>query len=306
MVIGGKTTLRGLRAAHACGACRLWPPMLSAAFALACALAICAAPGAAFADGGQHEADGTSPSATSGEPTDPFEGVRGTVYMDALEELAGLLEADEERTERDLARYLQETKARHAERRARWELARQWEERFPAGDYSDVLFIGDSIMDESRYGIMAAMPGCEVNADSGRTLEQGGLIREDSAADCGVLDHIRSDDGTHERYVIGTGNNDAGGVSLYAGEEIVDRLGPDKEIYFVTEMVTANMGGTQTTNATIDALVEAYPNVHKIDWYGFVEGREREFLRDWCHPSEYGKPEYVDVLKAGVDACYAL
>ena len=281
------------------------PSVWMLAFALACAVALCVAPGSAYAVEDPGEVGETSSSADVGEPADPFASMRGTVYVEALDELEALLEVGETRSERDFARYLQESMERRAEGRASWERVQQWIERFPPGDYSDVLFIGDSIMDESRYAIMQAMPGCEVNADSGRTLEQGGLIREDSASDCGVLDHIRTDDGTHERYVIGTGNNDAGGVSMYSGEEIVNRLGPDKEIYFVTEMVTANVGGTQTTNATIDALVEAYPNVHKIDWYGYVEGRESELLRDWCHPSEYGKPAYVEVLKAGLDACYA-
>ena len=90
-----------------------------------------------------------------------------------------------------------------------------------------------------------------------------------------------------------------------AAEEIVACLGPDKEIYFITEMVTGNPGGTANTNATIDAMVAAYPNVHAIDWHGFVEGREGELLRDVCHPNDYGKPLYAEVLKAGLDVCYA-
>ena len=104
---------------------------------------------------------------------------------------------------------------------------------------------------------------------------------------------------------IGTGNNDAGGMGLYAVEEIVSCLGPDKEIYFITEMVTANPGGTATTNATIDEMVATYPNVHKIDWHGFAEGRESELLRDWCHPNAYGREVYVEAIKAGLDVCYA-
>ena len=225
-----------------------------------------------------------------------------TTFTEPLEGLDVLMNTV---VDRDLARYLSDEAAKHAVGRAAWERVQAWRERFPEGDYSDVLFIGDSIMDEARWDIHDAMPGCEVNADSGRTLEEGGLIREDQDPDCGVLDYIRDDDGSHTRYVIGTGNNDAGGVSLYDAEEIISCLGPDKEIYFITEMVTANPGGTANTNATIDAMVEAYPNVHRIDWHGFVEGRESELLRDWCHPNAYGKPLYVGLLKAGLDVCYA-
>lgn len=277
--------------------------MLSAfACSLACALAFLLVPDVACAD------EDSSAGVESSAPLrfkDAFASIEDSVFAQALEQLDDLREIGQLKTDREEARYIQEQRTRREERHARWEKVQEWRYRFPEGDYSDVLFIGDSIMDESRYLIMEAMPGSEVNADSGRTLEEGGLIREDAAEDCGVLDHIRTDDGTHERYVIGTGNNDGGGVSLYAGEEIVECLGPDKEIYFVTEMVTANPGGTATTNATIDALVEMYPNVHKIDWHRYVEGREHELLRDWCHPTDYGKTEYVAVLKDGLDVCYA-
>ena len=277
--------------------------MLSAlACGLACALAFLLIPATACADEGG-SADGGSSAPLKFK--DAFTSVEDSVFTQALEQLDDLCEIGQLKIDRDEARYVQEERAKREERRARWEQVQEWRYRFPEGDYSDVLFIGDSIMDESRYLIMEAMPGSEVNADSGRTLEEGGLIREDAAEDSGVLDHIRTDDGTHERYVIGTGNNDGGGVPLYVGEEIVECLGSDKEIYFVTEMVTANPGGTATTNATIDALVKTYPNVHKIDWHRYVEGRESELLRDWCHPTENGKVEYVAVLKDGLDVCYA-
>ena len=246
-------------------------------------------------------------SGDSGEAPESirFENDEATVLSEALLGLDKLVEAGKEYRQRDEARYIQEAYADHQARAWRWWAVQAWRDRFPAGDYSDVLFIGDSLMDESRWRMMEEMPGCTVNADSGRTLEEGGLIREDADPKYGVLDHIRSDDGLHERYVIGTGNNDAGGMPLSAAEEIIARLGPDKEIYFITEIVTGNQWGTANTNETIDIVVEAYPNVHKIDWHGFVEGREGELLRDGCHPNEYGKPLYVQVLKAGLDVCYA-
>ena len=254
--------------------------------AIAIAIAAVCACGTAFADA----------DAGAGAPT---------AFERGLDRLAAVRETGETFRERELARYIDDVRERHAERRAAWERVQAWRERFPAGDYSDVLFIGDSIMDESRWLIHDAMPGCEVNADSGRTLENGGLVREDSEPEYGILDHIRDDEGFYERYVIGAGNNDASGLDRDSAEEIVSCLGPDKEIYFVTMMVTGNPYGTANTNATIDAMVEAYPNVHKIEWHGFVEGRESELLWDYCHPRDSAKPLYVQVLKAGLDACWA-
>lgn len=306
MVIGRNTAHDAAYAVHVRCDVRL---RLMLACGLACVLALLFGSGAAYADTGNSEdAESSAALTESSAPLkfkDEFVTLENTVFVQALEQLDNLCEISRLDKERDEVRYIQEMMAERAERDARWKQVQEWRYRFPEGDYSDVLFIGDSIMDESRYLIMDAMPGSEVNADSGRTLEEGGLIREDAAPDCGVLDHIRNDDGSHVRYVIGTGNNDGGGVPLYVGEEIVERLGPDKEIYFVTEMVTANPGGMATTNGTIDALVEAYPNVHKIDWSGYVEKHGYGLLRDWCHPAEYAKPEYVGVLKDGLDVCYA-
>ena len=258
-----------------------------AGIAIACLLSFM--PGMAYA------ADGSS----SESQEVPLAAIAG-----AVDELAVLADSAEAAIDAALEEYLNDEMAKHAIRRELWERVQEWRQRFPEGDYSDVLFIGDSIMDESRNYLHAALPGCEVNADSGRTLEEGGLIREEGKPEYGVLDQVRADDGTHMRYVIGTGNNDALGMPTSAAQEIIDCLGPDKEIYFVTEMVTANPNGTANTNATIDAMVEAYPNVHKIDWHGFVEGRESELLRDMCHPTEEAKPHYAELVKSILDACY--
>ncbi|HAM14982.1 MAG TPA: hypothetical protein DCP91_03815 [Eggerthellaceae bacterium] len=185
--------------------------------------------------------------------------------------------------------------------RAKAERIQAWRARFRTDDYSNTVLIGDSIMQNATAALESAMPGVTVNADAGRTLENGGLVFEGKSANAGVLDHVRKDDGSYERYVIGTGNNDVGGVSEEAAEEIVECLGPDKEIYFVTEMVVGNSRGTATTNATIDTMVQRYPNVHKIDWHGLVAGRESQYLSDGCHPRANRLPDYAALIKESLD-----
>ena len=206
---------------------------------------------------------------------------------------------DEEAVERGRRHRDHEREMRERERRIS-----DWEARFPRGDYSGTLLIGDSIMDMSRNQLEESLPGVTVNADSGRSLEYGGTLRENQEPDNGVLDYIRRDEGDYDRYVIGTGNNDGGGVSIDDAEEMIACLGPDKEIYFVTEMMTGNVAGMDTTNATIDAMVEKHPNVHKVDWHGFVEGRESTYLADWCHPKKSAIPDYVGVIKGSLDVTH--
>ena len=194
-------------------------------------------------------------------------------------------------------------RAEQAER-AEQERIAAWRARFPVDDYSNTLLIGDSLMQNATSALQMTLPGVDINADAGRTLEKGGLVFERESPDAGVLDHVRSDDGSHERYVIGTGNNDAGGMSLEAAEEIVSCLGPDKEIYFITEIVVGNPYGTEITNAAIDDVVSRYSNVHKIDWHGLVAGRESEYLSDGTHARPAREPDYAACIKEGLDVVY--
>ena len=190
------------------------------------------------------------------------------------------------------------------EKRQQQEREAAWRARFPVDDYSNTLLIGDSLMQNASASLSEAMPGVAINADAGRTLETGGVVLDDESPDAGILDQVRNDDGSYARYVIGAGNNDGGGMPIEAAEEIVDCLGPDKEIYFVTMCSLINPGATTVTNETIDVMVERYPNVHKIDWHGFLEGRESDFLSDGIHVYRDCEPDYAAFIKEGLDVVY--
>ena len=278
------------------------------------------AAGASDASGasGASEAAGASGASGASDSSFNMSAVMETISVKADEAAAQLkLERLEQAAQARIERERREAQARaeeaariDAERRAREFLeaerqkakrSRSWRERFPTDDYTNTLLIGDSIMQQTKRTLEDTLPGVEVNADSGRSLETGGLVFENADPGKGVLDHVRDDDGDFDRYVIGTGNNDYGGMPLEAAEEIIECLGEDKEIYFITEIVTGNKRGTETTNDTIDEVVERYPNVHKIDWHGLVEGDEDEFLIDGCHPRPECYEDYAQLIKDGLD-----
>ena len=179
-----------------------------------------------------------------------------------------------------------------------------WRARFPLDDYSNTLIIGDSLMQNASASLYAAMPGVAVNADAGRTLETGGKVIDFESPDAGVLDIVRNDGGFYERYVIETGNNDGGGLYLEAAQEIVDCLGPEKEIYFVTMCSVPSPDATATTNSSIDAMVAEHANVHKIDWYGLVHGHEGDYLSDGVHAYRSRESDYAAFIKEGLDVVY--
>ena len=209
-------------------------------------------------------------------------------------------QARRNRIERERAQAAAEAEAARLEQ----ERLEAWHNRFSTDDYTNTLLIGDSIMQNASAALRAALPGVTINADAGRSLETGGLVFENASPDKGVLDHVRADTGGYMRYVIGTGNNDYAGMPLSAAEEIIELLGPEKEIYFVTEIVTGNSRGTETTNATIADVVGRYSNVHAIDWHGLVVGHETEYLIDGCHPRADHLADYAACIKDGLDVVY--
>ena len=196
----------------------------------------------------------------------------------------------------------QQAAAEEAERKAREAASTTISSTPGEGDYSDVLMVGDSIMVVSSWSLNDYLPGVTIDACSARSLEYGG-VAEGSGPGDGVLDHIRAlDTSQYSRYVVGTGNNDGGGMDIESGEEIVALLA-GHEVWFVTEYVTNNSNGTETTNSTIDELCSKYPNVHKVDWYSVASANRADFLgSDNCHPQNQAATNaYAGLVKSALD-----
>ena len=170
-----------------------------------------------------------------------------------------------------------------------------------SSDFADTILFGDSIMQNSQGALAATLPGVTIDAFGGRALEEGppgtGFDPND-----GVLDHIRAYSGGHRRVVVGTGNNDAGGMGIGAAEEIVAHFGEDVEIYFVTEFVGGNPGGTANTNATIADIASRYDNVKAIGWFELVSGDPGAYLSDGCHPLPGAMPIYAELIRDTISA----
>ena len=198
----------------------------------------------------------------------------------------------------DIAEYEQQKAAEAAE------AARiQRYSKFQVGDYSDTLMVGDSIMVLSSWSLEDYLPGITIDACSGRSMESGGVAEGGGSGD-GVLDHIRAlDPSSYSRYVVGTGNNNGSGMQYEDGLEIVNTLGSDCEIWFVTELVTNNSTGTANTNATIAQLAEEFDNVRVIDWYAAVSPAPSRYLADNCHPgTQEARDMYAGLVKEGLDS----
>ena len=172
-------------------------------------------------------------------------------------------------------------------------------------DWSDTMFVGDSIMEGASPYLAELFPNADIDAAYSRSLEYGGT-QEGYAEDRGVLDVLRADGGSHAVYIIGTGNNDEFGMDIEDVEQIVKLCGDDAKIYLVTEYVRSFPEGTENTNASIRYAVENYGNVHMIDWHALITEHEDDWLQgDICHPqTDDGWRGYAELVYDSVCSMY--
>ena len=121
----------------------------------------------------------------------------------------------------------------------------------PAPD--EVTLVGDSIMVAAQTELEKAIPNCVVDAKEGRQLVE--------AMD--ILRRLQSEGQLYDTVVIGLGSNSP--FPLEDGEEVLDYLGPERTVYWVT-CYGRYLDWQDETNSVINALAEEYDNLHILDW----------------------------------------
>lgn len=116
-----------------------------------------------------------------------------------------------------------------------------------------VTLIGDSIMVAAENALYEYIPDCVVNAKEGRQLVEAMDILYDMEAAGEIYDTV----------VIGLGSNSP--FPIEEGERVLDFLGSDRTIYWVT-CYGRYLEWQDETNDLIMQLAEEYDNLHVLDW----------------------------------------
>lgn len=116
-----------------------------------------------------------------------------------------------------------------------------------------VTFIGDSIMVAAESALHEYIPDCVVNAKEGRQLVEAMDILYDMEAAGEIYDTV----------VIGLGSNSP--FPIEDGEEVLDFLGEDRTIYWVT-CYGRYLDWQDEVNDLIWELDAEYDNLHVLDW----------------------------------------
>lgn len=154
-----------------------------------------------------------------------------------------------------------------------------------ATDGSNVTIIGDSITEGSSSQLRAKLPNADINGKTSRQFATGISI----AKSTNLRDKVVFALGTNSAYLTQSQVQDA-----------IDTIGPDREIYFVTNYGKADYSNN---NALLRAAARDNSNVHIIDWAGAVSADPtKNISNDGIHPTNYGKQLFADLIAQAVNS----
>lgn len=150
-----------------------------------------------------------------------------------------------------------------------------------------ITMIGDSVMLGAAPSIQGIQPDCVIDAKVSRQV-----IQADS-----VIDSLEKQGSLRQTVVIALGTN--GTFSTAKGQELIDRLGSGRTIYWVT-VYGRDLGWQEDSNATIRKLAEDNENVRIIDWSQAASGHPEWFCADGIHLSVEGRTAYAGIILGGL------
>ncbi len=139
-----------------------------------------------------------------------------------------------------------------------------------------ITAVGDSVMLGASPSIMNLTPACIIDATESRQAAN-------------TLEAIKALDAEGKlgrTVIIGVGTN--GPFSESVGQEIIDYLGKNRNIYWVN-VYAESIQWVSQSNSVINRLVEKNKNVTLIDWYSLGESHPEWFYNDGVHLREDSK-----------------
>ena len=144
-------------------------------------------------------------------------------------------------------------------------------------------FVGDSVMLGAVPDLMEATPDSIIDAKESRQVVQAVDILKELDAQ-GKLGH---------KVVIELGINSC--FSQSTGQEVIDYLGKDREIYWVN-IYGKFLPEQQKTNDVIQALAKANDNVQVIAWDKVAEQHPDWFYNDGIHLNGEGRKGFAQTM----------
>ena len=147
-----------------------------------------------------------------------------------------------------------------------------------------VTAIGDSVLLDASSTLSDQIPGIYVD---GKVSRQAWAVKD-------LINSLKEKNLLGNIIILHLGTNGAFRQSV--GQEIIDQLGSDRQIYWVT-VYAPGVAWAAQSNATIKALADANSNVHLIDWANYAKGHRSWFFSDGIHLKPDGQKAYAELIR---------
>lgn len=154
-------------------------------------------------------------------------------------------------------------------------------------DPASVTMVGDSVLLGAMPALQEALPGCVVDGKVSRQVWDAPAVF-DALETSGQLGRV---------VVIALGTN--GTFSVEQGQSLIDRLGPDRQIYWVTAY-GAYLAWQEQSNEAIRAVAAQNDNVTLIDWAAEAPGHGDWLYSDGIHLQPPGQQAYAAMIAAAI------
>jgi hypothetical protein len=153
---------------------------------------------------------------------------------------------------------------------------------------SDVIAIGDSVMNASTMALADVLPGIYIDAKPDREMPAGlDIVR--ALARNGRLRSV---------VVIGLGTNYI--VTTAQLQELMQLIGPQRKLVLINTYVPD--GWSKQVNATEAAFIRQHPGITLADWFDTIKNRLYLLWPDQVHPQMPGTVVYARMVYQAVQA----
>ncbi|MGN6711216.1 acyltransferase family protein [Anaerocolumna jejuensis] len=186
-----------------------------------------------------------------------------------------------EETEKEKAAKLDKKKSEGSKKEQVSNSDEQLEDSADSLDF--ITAIGDSVMLGAAPSLKKAMPDSIIDAKESRQVVKAKEI----------IDNLSSEEKLGRTVIIALGTN--GPFSESKGQELIDQLGKDRTIYWIT-VYGKQLQWQDKSNSTIRKLAEENENVSIIDWENAVSSHSEWLYKDGIHLNSKGQAAYTDLI----------
>lgn len=153
----------------------------------------------------------------------------------------------------------------------------------PTVDPTRVTMVGDSVMLGALNSLQEKIPGCVVDAAVSRQLWDA----------YGVFDTLESGGKLGDVVILALGTN--GPFAPSDGQGLIDRLGPERQIYWVTAY-GSHLSWQEQSNESIRTVAAQNDNVTVVDWAALASGHGDWLYSDGIHLQGGGQSAYARMI----------